>query len=85
MQGSFEKEYYGSYMDDINYRWDAKTMNSSEIVSFTVKFGDFPIHSITFGEGLLTHQNKINFSRDGGKTYPEGFLIKKPVVFPKSK
>lgn len=68
--------------ENVYYKWNARHMNASDIVSFNISFGDYPILNFSFKKNVLTYWNSIR-SRDGGNSYPKDFFDKHNVVLAK--
>lgn len=49
-------------------------MNPAYITGFEISFGDYPIRKFRYDGLTLYYKNQINFIRDGGWAYPDGFL-----------
>lgn len=61
------------------YIWNSLSMNTDNIDRLQVSFGNFPIVSISYdGEKLIVY-NRINGSRDGWMSFPNGFFDDKIV------
>lgn len=65
-----------SNIDLSNYVWNSAVMQIPNLMGFVVSFGDLPIVHIEFkrDQQTLTAYNRINGSRDGWMTFPEGFF-----------
>ncbi len=61
------------------YIWNSANMDANNIDSFAVTFGSFPIIHISYVGEKLTVCNRINGSRDGGRSFPNGFFDEKIV------
>ncbi len=77
LSGDMIITYLGSYIENTAYRWNNKDMSVNEISTFKITFGNLPIYEITYQDGQLILQNKINGSRDGRFNFPEGYFDKK--------
>lgn len=64
---------------EICYVWDSKLMKISQISKFNVRYGDLPIVHVDFNGDELIIYNRINGSRDGWMSFPEGFFDEKKV------
>ncbi len=65
------------HSDNEFFCWKQEDMNVNEITKFVISFGNCPIKHIEYENGVLTFYNRINGSRDGWMTFPEGFFDKK--------
>lgn len=61
------------------YIWDNTNMETENIKSFKVSFGDLPIVNISFDGDKLTVFNRINGSRDGRMKFSDDFFGDKIV------
>ena len=76
---AFERAYAGS---TVHVRKGKITLGSKKaIVEFTIYYGDLPIVHYKYKEGKLFAYNRINGSRDGGKSFPPGFFDTVEIPF----
>lgn len=77
--GAILKEYFGSYMNGASFKWDPSNMCAKDIVRFDIEFGDCPIISAKYDGCVIKVKNRINGSRDGWMSFPEGFFYEKCI------
>ncbi len=73
------KEYLGSYINGISHKWNDVDMHTEDIVSFTITFGDLPIVTARYDGNVIKIKNSINGSRDGWRSFPEGYFEEKTI------
>lgn len=67
------------YINGVYFKWDNAIMEASQITDFSISYGDCPIVNVKYSNNKLTVFNRINGSRDGWMTFPEGYFDEKII------
>lgn len=73
IDNDFLLKYWGSSVGKTSYVWQ-QWMNSAQITHFEMSSGDYPIERIAFDGQRIVRNWRINGSRDGWMSFPDGFF-----------
>ena len=73
------KEYFGSYIGGLSHKWNPSDMRAEDIESFSLSFGNLPIVTVRYDGSVMKVKNRINGSRDGWMSFPEGYFDEKII------